>query len=203
MNNQIVIIIPTTKERRARLDNCLSFIRENSDYPYMVLVFENLMGGVVPAMREAAKTLNPDQLVCVLGDDCEPRKNWLKILVETFKNNFSDGDGLVQPDDGTGRKGGIASYPVCTARYLLDWAYSGYTHNFCDEEMALTAKAMKKYAYVPESVVDHRHHSNTEGIAHDATYQLEDRSANKDRLLFCNRRDISGNFTNPALLAYD
>jgi hypothetical protein len=199
----IVIAIPTTPERTSRLANLISFIEKNSDTSYGVYFYPNLLGGIVPAMREMMKQLNPKQLVCVLGDDCEPAPNWLKILVETFESKFPDGDGLVQPNDGTGRNGGIASYPVCTAEYLLKWAYSGYTHNFCDEEMALTAKQRGKYAFVPTSIGNHRHHSNTPGVVRDETYKLEDESAFGDKELFGQRRDLSGNFTHREVLAYD
>jgi hypothetical protein len=100
-------------------------------------------------------------------------------------------------------KGKLASFPVTTAGYLLKWAYSGYTHNFCDEEMATTAKARGKFVWVPESEVHHRHYSNTEGVKEDDTYKLETQSAVKDKGLFIARRDISGNFEDTSKLLYD
>lgn len=198
----MIICIPTTLERRYRLDNLLSFIRVNSDAPYSIYIYENLLGGWCLAMREMMKHLRPEELVCVLGDDCEPGKNWLKILIDTFHEKFPDGDGLVQPND-MFWKGKLASFPVATAGYLLKWAYSGYTHNFCDEELAETAKVRDKFVWVPESEIHHRHYSNTEGVKHDETYKLETLSAEKDKKLFIERRDVSGNFQDISKLKYD
>jgi hypothetical protein len=197
----VLVCIPTTPERRARVDSCLYHIRKYSNIGCSVLIHENSLGGWVPAMRSIMKSLQPAQLVCVLGDDCEPQEGWLEPLETAFRLNFPDGDGIVQPNDNTWN-GLIASYPVTTAGYILKWAYSGYTHNFCDNELAETARKRGKYIYVPESLVLHKHHSNSE-VSYDETYKLQELSSSKDQDLYNQRKKDSEDFSKPENLNYD
>lgn len=190
---EIVVCVPTTPGRKERLKECLAAIEENSkNVDYELFVFENELGGWVAAVREMMNRLPKDQLVVIIGDDCIPQPNWLRPLVDKFNEKFPDKDGLAQPDDGIWG-GRIASYPVATAGYLLDWIYPGYVHYYADEELATAAREQHKYLYVPNSKVVHRGGDDKE--LWDETYEKESKFGNQDKLLFDHRRESSNHYT--------
>lgn len=196
----IKVCIPTTPERRKRLLDCINSVQANSGYPHEVVVFENLLGGWVKAVREMLKDLGRDPVV-VIGDDAAPQSGWLKILVNAYSQKFPNSDGLVQPDDG-GHRGKIASYPMATPQYLLRWLYSGYFHNYADKELRDVSVTRGKYLWVPESKVVHLHFSTNPDL-YDQTYALQKKTGRKDRLLYEKRRSASNNFQNLELIDWD
>jgi hypothetical protein len=198
----LLICIPTTPGRRQRLLNCIQKVQESADADYGILTYENQLGGWTPALREMLKPLNKDQLVVVIGDDCEPQKGWMSLLITSFESTFPDRDGLCQPNDGAWN-GGIASYPCATAGYLLKWTYSGYIHAHADEELACVARARNRYCYVPQAIVLHRHYQNTPGIEYDETYKLQENTHIADKLLFDQRVNQSGGYTDWQKLVFD
>lgn len=190
----LLVCIPTTPGRRQRLLNCIQKVQESADADYGILTYENQLGGWTPAVREMLKPLNKDQLVVIIGDDCEPEKGWMSKLIDAFELSFPDKDGLCQPND-CAWNGGIASYPCATAGYLLKWTYSGYMHAHADEELACVARARGKYCYVPSAVVNHRHYQNTPGIEYDDTYKLQEGTWQNDKRLFDQRRGQSNDYS--------
>lgn len=196
----IKVCIPTTPGRRLRLFKCVKAVQDNSSYPHEVVVFENSLGGWVPAVREMIKDLG-EGLVVVIGDDTIPQPDWLKILVSAYMERFPNNDGLAQPDDGI-HHGRIASYPMATPAYLLRWIYSGYKHNYADKELRNVAAARGEYLWVSESKVVHID-ANVRPELYDETYALQRDTRSKDKQLYAQRSTASGNYQNLGAIPWD
>jgi hypothetical protein len=174
---QVTIFIPTTRERRKRLNDCLDAVRDNSNYPHRILIYEGNDGGYVNAVHKMLEDING--LVCVIGDDMIPQKDWLKILMDNYNDNF------VYPDDGL-RHERIATTFVCEADYLRKYLYKGYRHNFSDTELTEVSRLLGKLKYVPEAKIIHNHFTN--GAEKDETYKAQDKTFQKDKDLFNSRK---------------
>lgn len=196
----IKVCIPTTPERRQRLLDCVRAVQENSNYPHELVVFENLLGGWVGAVRGMIKDLGEDPVV-VIGDDTIPQSDWLKILVSAYAERFPNNDGLAQPDDGS-HKGRIASYPMATPQFLLRWIYSGYKHNYADKELKNVAQSRGLYLWVPESKVVHRHYEVHPEL-YDSTYALQQKTRSGDQALYSQRSRVSSNYQNLEAIPWD
>lgn len=178
----IHILIPTTKERRIRLNECLEAIRSNTEGEYLITVFENSCGGCVEPSRKMVATLKDDELVCILNDDMIPQPKWLSYLLKKHQES----GGLVYPDDGL-RDGKLATTWLCTAKYLSD-NYSGdYKHSFADQEMTERAKARNELHYVPESKIIHKHFTKQNDL-YDETYKLQTLTISKDEQQYHQRK---------------
>lgn len=200
--SKITVCIPSTPERRKVRRECIKHIKENSNFDHEIFVFENELGGWVPAVREMMRQLPKDQLVVVIGDDCLPQPNWLEPLYITHKRHFPEGVGLCQPDDGIWG-GSIASYPCATAEYLLRWIYSGYVHYHADEELAMLARARGQYRYVPVSGVIHNNPNREGEPPADETYAKEQKNIEADKSLFWERREKSNHYSDFFVLDWD
>jgi hypothetical protein len=177
INNLITIVIPTTPERRNRLQECIRAIRDNSNYPHRILIYEGNDGGYVKAVHRAVENING--LICVIGDDMIPQNNWLRYLAEAYNDN------LVFPDDGISN-GKLATAFLCDADYLRKYLYIGYSHLYSDRELTAVSKMLGKLQYVPKSKVIHNHWST--GAKKDETYLAQDNTRNSDKTLFFNRK---------------
>lgn len=198
----VTICIPTTPERRERLKTCIDYIQSNADIDYSILVYENQLGGWVPAVRAMLKPLKEDELVFVIGDDCWVTPRSLSKLLDAYNTAFPDKDGLAQPNDQAWH-GNIASYPLATAGYLLKYTYSGYIHAHADEELACVAKKRNKYIYVPEVIVNHRHYQKCPEVVYDETYKLQENTWQGDKRLFDERKGKSNDYENWQILEWD
>jgi hypothetical protein len=65
--------------------------------------------------------------------------------------------------------------------------HEGYRHNFCDDEMVLTATWRKEFAFARDSVVEHLHPNWRKGVDDD-TYRRGMTGFQQDRALFQSRR---------------
>jgi len=176
----INILIPTTKDRRARLAEALDMIRANTDYPYSVTIYENQDGGCVPATHKMLEGLKDETLVCVLNDDMWVTPGWLSALVKAYKG------GLAYPDDGIrGEK--LSTIFFCTVKYLKDNYHKGYMHSFADQELFDVAKERGELTYVPESKVNHRHFTRV-NVVRDDTYKLQNLTIANDEQLYYQRK---------------
>lgn len=179
----IIILIPTTPERRERLARCIESVRENSNHPHVIMTFENTIGWV-GAVREMLSKLNPYSLAVIINDDCVPQKDWLKIL---YASHLMHPDHLLQPNDGI-MQGKVATMPFATVGYLLENIYDGYKSYYADTELTDRAIRQNRYGYVPEAIVTHEHWSNGQA-SKDQTYHSQEVNLEHDRALYESRRN--------------
>ena len=173
----ITIVIPTTEERRQRLEDCLTAVKNNSNYPHRILIYEGNDGGYVNAVHKMIEDING--LVCVIGDDMIPQKDWLKYLVEAYDDN------LVFPDDFISN-GTLATAFLCSADYLRKYLHKGYSHLYSDTELTEVSRILGKLKYVPKSKVIHNHY--IKGAKMDNTYLSQNLTKDKDKDLFSKRK---------------
>lgn len=180
----IKILIPTMKERRGRLEQCLASIKEHVKIPHKVMTFENNLGGFVPAIHEMLKHVSGP--VFCIGDDTLFIDDSLDRLFAKYQELYPEGDGLVQPDDGI-LHGSVATMPLCDARTIQKYTYKGYNHWYADEEFTEIMKAKGKYTYVPECKFEHVHWVNKK-VEYDPTYAFSMLKNEQDRELFIKRK---------------
>jgi GT2 family glycosyltransferase len=173
----ITVIIPTTKERRTRIDECLTALKDNAGVPVRILIYENQDGGWVKAVLTAIE--DTKGLVYVMNDDMVIQQDCLKILLDNYDNN------VVFPDDGI-NNGTLATTFLCSADYVRENLYSGYSHNYSDTEFTERSKILGKLKYVPEAKLIHKHW--TTGAPKDETYTKNTLTWSKDRDLFNERK---------------
>src|ERR1035437_1774101 len=91
----VYVVVPTTKERRPRLQKMIESVRA-SDYPNVTLVIhEGVHPGYVSAVHEAVKDLNG--LCFFINDDMVIASNCIPLLVWAFQKHFPDQLGVVSP----------------------------------------------------------------------------------------------------------
>ncbi len=157
----IHIIIPTTKERRQRLAECIETIHEFAGVPHIISTYENYQEGFVTPCYKLVKDLHPDTMVWCIGDDTRlTEPDTLKRLLEVYNKIYPNKDGVVQPDDGI-QNGQIITMPLCTAKTMLDRGlHLEFFLNYCDNLFTDIMARDRKYTYCPEIKVEHHHHIN-------------------------------------------
>lgn len=179
----IIIAIPTTPERRERLQKTVESIREHTTMPYILMIYENDYKGYVSAIHTLLDAI--DGLVWCLNDDVILKNDALKILYDKFEELYPKWNGLLQPKDGI-QEGAVCTLPFCHSRIMKQLTHKGYHHNFADQEFTIRMSSLGMYAYVPEAVVEHQHHINGKAPK-DRTYSDSQILYEKDRELFTNR----------------
>lgn len=67
--------------------------------------------------------------------------------------------------------------------------YEEYPHEYCDDESIGTAKARKRYAHAPDSIIEHMHHAWGKA-ENDATYLKARRIRHVGRRIYIRRRNM-------------
>jgi len=185
-NKELVYVcIPTTKERRARLQVCIDHVRAN-DFPHAILIYENQDGGCVAAEHNMLNMIDDDALVFILNDDMEIAPDCLRTLYQAFIRAYPERDGVVQPFDQI-QQGKIAVSPFCSSRTIKKHVFKGYIHNYNDTELTEVMKFLGKYLYVPEARMIHRHGNDSNGLM-DETYRMTSAKYRQDQAVFAARR---------------
>jgi len=184
MNEQpVYICIPTTVERKERLEVLKESLRVNAGYPYIVATYENFQEGFIKPIHKLLSGLKPDTLVWCIGDDTLLiEKDTLKRLVEAYKPSC-----VVNPNDGI-QCGAIITMPLCSAETMKKGTYIGYFLNSADVEFTMVLTAQKKYIYLPDVNVQHSHWRNGKA-PRDKTYTFADEMAGKDAQMFLLRKE--------------
>lgn len=189
MNNYtqepVYVCIPTTAERRERLQKCIESIHQNAGYPHIIVTYENLKEGFVKPIHRILEGITG--LVWCIGDDTiltEP--DTLKRLVDVFNSAFPNRDGVVNPNDGI-QNGQIITMPLCTSETMKKYTYKGYFLNYADNEMTEILRAENKYAYCPSVNVEHQHWVNGKAKK-DQTYEHAGTMWSHDEELYKSRK---------------
>ena len=182
------ILIPTTPERRERLQKTIESIREHTTLPYKLTTYENNYEGYVKAIHTLLD--GTDSLVWCLNDDVVLKNDALKILFDKFNELYPKWNGLLQPKDGI-QEGNVCTLPFCHSNIMKRFTYKGYHHNFADQEFTLIMQSAGLYTYVPEAIVEHAHWINGKAEK-DKTYSDSQILFEKDQKLFEER--LQNNF---------
>lgn len=188
----ITIAIPTTPERHKRLRELLDSIHEHTqDIEHRVLFFENNLGGWVPAVYKMLEGLNDEEYVILLGSDVVVEDKWLSTLWTHFIRTFPDGSGVAEPFNEF-HHGSLCQHPLAKVKTIKQYLHVGYVHFYSDNEFHIRAVMEKKYLYVPEAKIEHRHALNGKAEM-DSTYEtVFNREQNeKDKALFYKRAETN------------
>ena len=183
----IYILIPTTKERRPRLEKLIESLRVQEFAPaFTVCIHENSSGGCVKPTHEMLEGING--LVWILNDDMVVSSEAIANLAIDYAAAFPDNDGLCSPADDI-HHGRLCVAPFCHSDVLKRYYHKGYTHNYGDTELTEVMKARKKFLIVPDARVAHEHPINGKAEV-DETYKSSQATYSQDEELFNQRRAL-------------
>ena len=159
----ISIIIPVIRPDKAA--RCKNAIIENSGIDrglYEIVTEEDKERTGAPKMIKKMTDSCKGELVCFLGDDTIPQKDFLKNALKAMET-LPEGWGLVGFDDNIRLKGQIkaAAHWLADKRLLplLDgeFFHTGYRHCWCDNELSIRCAELGKYIFCQEAFVYHDH----------------------------------------------
>lgn len=111
-----------------------------------------------PKTVKALVDSTESEMVCFIGDDTNPQKDFLKVALDHM-TKFVGGWGLVGLGDGTGRD--LPCHWLASRKLLphLDgeFFHTGYKHCFCDNELKVRCDNMGKFVMAHDAQVLHDH----------------------------------------------
>jgi cellulose synthase/poly-beta-1,6-N-acetylglucosamine synthase-like glycosyltransferase len=184
MKPMIYICVPTTKERRPKLEKLIESVRQ-SDYPNLTLVIHE---GIHPGCNESLHSFmwGIKGLMFLLSDDNEVYPDTISILYDAYLKNFPQDDGCVSPYNEF-QGGDLITAAFCRAETWCKYTFKGYIHNYSDNEFTEVLKSMDKHVYVPEARLIHNHWTNGKA-EFDETYKSNNTTSERDRQLFIQRK---------------
>jgi GT2 family glycosyltransferase len=159
----ISIIIPIIRPEKA--GRCIEAILKNAGIDrslYEIITEEDTKRIGAPKMVKKMTDSCKGDLVCFLGDDTIPGKDFLKHAVDVMET-LPDGWGLVGFDDNVRLKGQMKSSAHWLAdRRLLpllgsEFFHTGYWHCWCDNELSLRCTELGRYVFCEEAYIYHDH----------------------------------------------
>jgi hypothetical protein len=132
------------------------------------------------------------------ADDLDFKRGWAGEAMAVAQET---GCGVIGTNDlGNPRvlAGRHSTHPLVSRRYADELGsidgpgeivHEGYDHQYCDDELVLTAQRRAEWAFAAESVVEHLHPFFKKALM-DATYAKATRETAADRRLFLSRRRL-------------
>ena len=147
------ILIPYTKDRRARLEVCIKAIQENTEgMPYSLVLYENDYIGFPNAILNMIEGING--YVVMYASDLVAQKDWLKILWQEYEKIGRKG--AIEPENIL-HKGTLCQHPLLHTDLVRKFFHREYFHSFCDNEMHERFVAEGLYTYCPDAKIEHHH----------------------------------------------
>jgi hypothetical protein len=182
----ISIIIPTIRPQN--IPDLLEAIKKactKHEYEVIWEEDEKLIGA--PEMVKKLVKKTKYEFVVFLGDDTIPQEHCIDNAVGMA---FRTDKALIGFNDGHGQK---ATHWLAHKRLLehLDdgeFFYTGYIHNFCDDELRVRAVKLETYAWCVDALILHNHPAFDPTIPKD-TYEVQMNKENweHDKNLFYKR----------------
>lgn len=158
--NFVSIIIPVIRPQN--IAKLIKLIKKNAGVPkneYEILTEEDTARIGAPKMVKKLTDKAKYDLVMFLGDDCEPLPNFLSVAIETMQE-FQGKWGLVGLYD-VERPGDHAPAHWLAHKKLLkftgEFFHTGYTHQYCDNELYMWASYLNRYKLNELAQVNHKH----------------------------------------------
>jgi hypothetical protein len=181
----IYVLIPTTKERREKLQKCLDAIRDSiCTEPITTCIYENSDSGCVEAEHKLFSGFKDDTLAFILNDDMVVEPDCIQKLFDAYEWDY-----VLQPYENT-NFGNLASSPFASIKTLRQYIHKDYLHNYNDRELTEVAKMLGIYKKVLDAKLVHEHFS-TGATQIDQTYMKNRDSKEKDKQLYELRKSIN------------
>jgi len=197
---KVSIIIPIIHEERVA--DCLAAIRANAGIPehrYEIVTDIDYDRIGCPKMVKRLTNLSQYDLVMFLGDDTIPQDGFLKTAVD-YMDSLPQGWGLVGLNDGM-QNGELLATHWLAHKNLLDYCenreffYTGYIHQYCDNELTEIAKGLGRYVWAKEARITHNHPFKDEKFRDDDYERVySDEASRHDAKLFLKRKKAKGYF---------
>ena len=166
----VSIIIPYIRGEKAYdLADSLSGLTGAKDFSTWLRPDKTRIG--CPKMVKILTDQCNSDLVCFLGDDSLPQKNFLKEAIHCM-SLMHEGWGLVGFNDRTGRT--LPTHWLAHKKLLPhlggEFFHTGYKHCYCDNELQTRAMEIGRYRWCEKAVVLHDH-PLINGAAYDEDYK--------------------------------
>lgn len=181
----ISIIIPTI--RKENIPNLLEAIKGAISVDHEVLWEEDIEKIGTPKMVKKLTDQAKYEWVVFLGDDTIPEKDSIDII---FKYANDKGLLLVGFNDHHGKK---ATHWIANKKLLSflendEFFFTGYIHNYCDDELRHRAEKLDTYGWCEEARITHNHpyfNSSISNVSYEK--QMNKENWNHDKNLFSKR----------------
>ena len=181
------VLIPHTPDRRARLQEAMAAIHQNTDpniTPYAIVTYENDYIGFPNAIRDMVD--NIDGYVFMCASDLIMGPKWLEILWRKYEQLGRKG--AVEPFNEI-QQGGLAQHTLSHSSLVKEFLSRAYFHYYADNEMSERIKEAGLYTYVPEAPMEHRHVINQKAEMDEGYRVVLDPERNeKDRVTYEKRK---------------
>jgi hypothetical protein len=194
MQKTPTIIIPSIQPRKEKVKGLIDLIYQKAGTEFNLhLLINKGTAGTIACMLEMINILPDDMLILQFNDDFYPiTDDFLKKLVEKYKETFGEKEGVLQCND-THHNGRLATMPFAPAGYYKKYFYKGYKNYFVDNEFKKIAELQNKYVYCPEVIIQHRHYAFNMDIQDEmATRNMQ--KFNIDLDLYNERAKLSNGF---------
>ena len=156
--NGVSIIVPVIHKEQAVV--CKAACKKHahdSGIPNELLFVEDTDGIGCPKMVKMLTDNAQFDTVCFIGDDTIPQEGFLKKAVDVLQDK-TGGKGVVFFHDGINDY--VQHCHFLASKEMLpalggEFFHTGYSHCFCDSELAERAVALEKYAVAGEAIVLH------------------------------------------------
>lgn len=181
----ISIIIPTIRPQN--IPALLEAIKENTSVQHEVIWEEDINRIGAPKMVKKLVEKAQYEFIVFLGDDTLPEKY---CIDNAYIQMVQDDLWLVGFNDGAGQK---ATHWMANKKLLdhlenREFFYTGYIHNFCDDELRIRTEKFGKYAWCENAKIIHNHPAFGR-VPMDETYKVQTDKLNwyRDETLFKQR----------------
>jgi hypothetical protein len=180
---------------KAQITECRRAAAKHRRVGFTIVPWRNGPGDYSRKINHGVR-LTDDEWVLQGADDLVFRVGWLEAALDA---HTATGARVVGTNDlGNPRvlRGQHATHSLVRRDYILDrgtWdepgslLHEGYAHNFCDDEMILTARQRREFVFAHHAHVEHMHPNWRKG-APDRTYEIGMERFRQDRVLFNQRR---------------
>jgi hypothetical protein len=158
--------------------------------PNLFFYFAKRCTKIEAVNRDIEKHLDFDVLLSASDDMFVIKKDFDEIICNTMLEAFPDLDGVLNFSDGY-MDDRLNTYPILGKKYYEKFGYiyhPEYKSFFCDLELTIVSKMLKKDKSVLEILVEHRHPAA--GYSEDNLYRYNDSMGMPlhDKLLFYKRK---------------
>jgi len=193
----VSIVIPWIRKKGVK--RALTACKINAGIPdeqYEFLCEEDKDRIGCPKMLKRLVSRAAGQMICFVGDDTIPQKNFLKIALERM-SRFPQGWGLVGFNDLVHDGWLMATHWLAHKRLLPllggEFFHTGYIHTMCDLELTERCKAMGRYAWAEDAVIKHVNPIIDKAVAMDADYdRVYSKQVREKDIALYNKRKAAG-----------
>jgi len=196
----VSIVIPVIRPESAK--KCIEKIKENAGIEsslYEIITEEDKDRIGCPKILKSLTEKAKYDLVMFLGDDTEPEPEFLVEAISSM-SQLPDGWGLVALNDGMTDGNKLATHWLAHKKLLdhtenREFFYTGYDHQFCDNELTDIAKGLGRYIYSDRAKIKHNHPIKDRAFEDEDYARVYSKEVErKDQKLYMTRKKARGYF---------